>query len=214
MTHPFMHTIPGSISEPLTFGAGLDDRGQWRSALQHQRASFGPAMSIAPPVHDLLVDHFSERQLRQALGLFATGVTVVTACLPDGQRAGLTVSSFNSVSLQPPLVLWSLSRNSQSVPVFESVSHYAIHVLSADQLALGERFAGPRDQRWADLQHGWSPHGCPLLEGCLAVFECRQHSRHPEGDHVIFVGRVEHCSSGTSSLPLLYHQGRMFPQKA
>jgi flavin reductase (DIM6/NTAB) family NADH-FMN oxidoreductase RutF len=171
-------------------------------------------MSIAQPAHDPWVAPLSELHLRQTLGLFVTGVTVVTACLPDGQRAGLTVSSFNSVSLQPPLVLWSLSRNSQSMPIFESVSHYAIHVLSADQLALGERFAGPREQRWAGLQHGWSPHGCPLLEGCLAVFECSQHSRHPEGDHVIFVGRVEHCSSGPSSLPLLYHRGRMFPQQA
>jgi flavin reductase (DIM6/NTAB) family NADH-FMN oxidoreductase RutF len=170
-------------------------------------------MSLDQPAQDLLIPDFSERQLRQALGLFATGVTVVTACQPDGQRAGLTVSSFNSVSMQPPLVLWSLSRHSQSMQVFESVSHYAIHILGADQLTLGERFAGPREQRWASLQHGWSPRGCPLLEGCIAVFECSQHSRHVEGDHVIFVGQVESCRSGPASPPLLYHQGQMFPQR-
>lgn len=168
--------------------------------------------SVLSSKHRLLSD-FSEPQLRQALGLFVTGVTVVTACQADGQRAGLTVSSFNSVSMQPPLVLWSLSRSSQSMQVFESVSHYAIHVLGADQLALGERFAGPREQRWEDLSHDWSTHGCPLLSGCLAVFECSQHSRHVEGDHVIFVGQVQSCYSGPGSSPLLYHRGRMFPQK-
>lgn len=154
-----------------------------------------------------------EPRFRQALGLFATGVTVVTARLPDGQRAGLTVSSFNSVSLQPPLVLWSLSRQSQSLSVFESASHYAIHVLGAHHLALGERFAGPRELRWAGLPHHWSPHGCPLLEGCMAVFECSQRNRYIEGDHVIFVGQVESCQSGPGSLALLYHRGQMFPQK-
>ena len=136
-------------------------------------------------------------------------MTVVTACGAGGQRAGLTVSSFNSVSLEPPLVLWSLNRNSSSLAVLESTLHYAIHVLGADQLALGERFAGPRDRRWQGLSHGWSPHGCPLLEGCVAVFECRQKSRYVEGDHLIFVGQVLACMSQPDRRPLLYHQGRM-----
>jgi flavin reductase (DIM6/NTAB) family NADH-FMN oxidoreductase RutF len=171
-------------------------------------------MSLAQPATELLLKDFSQSQLRQALGLFATGVTVVTACGADGERVGLTASSFNSVSMHPPLVLWSLSRLSHSMQVFESVSHYAIHVLGADQLALGERFAGPREQRWTGLPHGWSPHGCPLLDGCLAVFECSQRSRHAEGDHVIFVGQVEACRSGSGPLlPLLYHRGQMFPHQ-
>lgn len=152
-----------------------------------------------------------ESQLRLCLGLFATGVTVVTACGPDGERAGLTVSSFNSVSLQPPLVLWSLNRASQSMAIFESAQHHVIHVLGAHQLALGERFAGPSAQRWEGLDHGWSQHGCPLLEGCLAVFECRQRSRHVEGDHVIFVAQVQACRSHPDAAPLLYHRGQMFP---
>lgn len=164
-----------------------------------------PAPAAPPQTQDF------EYQFRQSLSLFATGVTVVTACSADGERAGLTVSSFNSVSLQPPLVLWSLNRGSQSMSVFESAQHHVIHVLGADQLALGERFAGPRAQRWEGLLHGWSQQGCPLLDGCLAVFECRQRSRHVEGDHVIFVAQVEACRSSSNTAPLLYHRGQMFP---
>lgn len=142
--------------------------------------------------------------------MFATGVTVVTACGAGGERAGLTVSSFNSVSLEPPLVLWSLHRASSSMAVLETAQHYAIHVLGADQLALGERFAGPRALRWQGLSHGWSAQGCPLLEGCVAVFECRQKSRYAEGDHLIFVGEVLACMGQPDRQPLLYHQGQMF----
>lgn len=154
---------------------------------------------------------FSSQQFRQALGQFATGVTVVTACSAAGERVGLTVSSFNSVSLEPPLVLWSLNRTSHSMAAFATVSHYVIHVLGADQQALGERFAGPREQRWEDLPHDWSEGGAPLLRGCLAVFECADHSRHAAGDHVIFVAEVTRCASASPRAPLLYHGSRFHP---
>ena len=164
-------------------------------------------MSLAPPVAPAPSSQLSSTEFRQALGQFATGVTVVTACGADGQPVGLTVSSFNSVSLQPPLVLWSLSLNSQAMPVFASIDHYAIHVLGAHQLALAERFAGPREKRWLGLAHGWSAAGVPLLEGCVARFECRARSAHEEGDHVIFVAQVERCDSTDGLQPLLYHRG-------
>ncbi len=151
---------------------------------------------------------FYSLQLRQALAHFATGVTVVTACSPDGQRAGLTVNSFNSVSLEPPLVLWSLGCSSSSMAVFAAASHHVIHVLGADQQALGERFAGPREQRWLDLTHGWSHGGAPLLAGCAAVFECQSLSQQTAGDHVIFIAEVTRCFSDGPRAPLLYHGSR------
>lgn len=151
---------------------------------------------------------FSSPQFRQALGQFATGVAIVTARSPDGVLAGLTVSSFNSVSLQPPLVLWSLNSASSAMAVLAEASHYAIHVLGADQQALAERFAGPREQRWSGVD--WRPGACgaPLLTGCVAVFECFNRSQYEEGDHVIFVGEVERCSSRPGHAPLIYHAGR------
>lgn len=152
--------------------------------------------------------------LRAALGRFATGVTIVTACAPDGQPVGLTVSSFNSVSLAPPLVLWSLAHTSGSMAAFLQASHYAIHVLSAGQRALAERFASKGVDRWQDLPFASGAGGVPLLPGAVAVFECRSRSRYDEGDHVIFVGEVERCAHRTDLAPLLYHGGRLLTEPA
>jgi flavin reductase (DIM6/NTAB) family NADH-FMN oxidoreductase RutF len=157
---------------------------------------------------------FSSSQFRQALGQFATGVTVVTARSADGELAGLTVSSFNAVSLQPPLVLWSLNKTSGAMSLLNKASHYAIHVLAADQQALAERFAGPREQRWVGQPWQQASCGAPLLPGCLAVFECFSRSQYNEGDHVIFVGEVERCQSRSASSPLLYHGGRFHAEHA
>lgn len=151
---------------------------------------------------------FSSQDFRRALGRFATGVTVVTARSPKGELAGLTVSSFNSVSLDPPLVLWSLKNSSHSMTVLSQASHYAIHVLGAGQQALAERFAGPRELRWSGQASTLSAKGVPLLPGCVAVFECFNRSQYEEGDHLIFVGEVERCSSDVTASPLLYHGGR------
>jgi flavin reductase (DIM6/NTAB) family NADH-FMN oxidoreductase RutF len=169
-------------------------------------------MSLALPNTDAAPAAFSSAEFRQALSQFATGVTVVTACDANGERAGLTVSSFNSVSLQPPLVLWSLNQASQSMAVLGQAQHYAIHVLGAHQLALAERFTGPREARWVDLPHRWSAHGVPLLDDCLAVFECRHRSHHEEGDHLIFVAQVERCHRGSDAPPLLYHRSRLITE--
>ena len=129
------------------------------------------------------------RAFRQCLGAFVTTVDA------DGTRHGLTASSFNSVSLTPPLVLWSLARRAASLPVFADGSHYAIHVLAASQKALAERFATHGVDRWAGVDYTLGISGAPLLEGCVATFECFNRSRHEEGDHVIFVGEVERCTS-------------------
>ena len=144
--------------------------------------------------------------------MFATGVTIVTARSAQGDLVGLTVSSFNTVSLAPPLVLWSLAHSAASLPVFAAGAPYAIHVLGAQQQALAERFATRGVDRWADVVHTAGVSGAPLLEGAVATFECFNRSRYEEGDPVIFVGEVERCTHDAGAAPLLYHGGRFYTE--
>ncbi|MBP6395194.1 MAG: flavin reductase family protein [Giesbergeria sp.] len=144
--------------------------------------------------------------------MFATGVTIVTARSAQGDLVGLTVSSFNTVSLAPPLVLWSLAHSAASLPVFAAGAPYAIHVLGAQQQALAERFATRGVDRWAGVQYTSAANGTPLLAGAVATFECFNRSRYDEGDHVIFVGEVERCSRTAGAAPLLYHGGRFYTE--
>lgn len=145
-----------------------------------------------------------------ALAQFATGVTVITTRLNGEKFLGLTASSFNAVSLDPPLVLWSLSLNAKSLPVFTKNSHYVINILAADQLKLAEQFSKPSIDRFAGVEYTLSATGLPVLNGASAWMECRNRSRYPEGDHVIFVGEVEHCEFQARS-PLVYHGGELLP---
>ena len=155
---------------------------------------------------------FTRQDFRAALGLFATGVTIVTARAADGTPVGLTANSFNSVSLSPPLVLWSLSLQAGSMPVFAKGSHYAIHILAADQRALAERFAARGADRFAGLDWREGSGGVPLLDGAAAVLECHNRNRHEEGDHVIFVGEVEQCRYRADASPLIFHGGRFYTE--
>lgn len=159
-----------------------------------------PASSAAAP-------EFDSRQFRDALSQFATGVTVITTRLDGGNFLGLTASSFNSVSLAPPLVLWSLSQAATSLPVFTGNSHYVINVLAGDQRALAERFAMRIENRFEGVDFRLSPTGLPILNGAAAWFECHNRSRYPEGDHVIFVGEVERCEVEPKPA-LVFHGGR------
>ena len=155
---------------------------------------------------------FSVPDFRAALGMFATGVTIVTARDAAGVRVGLTANSFNSVSLAPPLVLWSLSQRAASLPAFSAGTHYAINILAADQHALAERFASKSVDRFAGVAFREGGDGAPILEGAAAVFECFNRSRYEEGDHVIFVGEVERCESRPGAQPLIFHGGRYFTE--
>jgi flavin reductase (DIM6/NTAB) family NADH-FMN oxidoreductase RutF len=155
---------------------------------------------------------FSVDQFRAALGTFATGVTIVTARDAGGVPIGLTANSFNSVSLDPPLVLWSLSREAGSMPHFSRGSHYAINILAADQRDLAERFSRKEGDRFAGVAFREGSMGAPILEGAAAVFECFNRSRYAEGDHVIFVGEVEHCERRAGAQPLIFHGGRYFTE--
>ena len=151
---------------------------------------------------------FSSQEFRAALGMFATGVTIVTARTAEGLVIGLTANSFNSVSL----VLWSLSQQAGSLAVFRAGSHYAINVLAKDQVQLAERFALRGADRWNGVKFMDGVGGAPLLEGACATFECFNRSRYDEGDHVIFVGEVERCSWREGTSPLLFHGGRYFTE--
>ena len=150
---------------------------------------------------------FDSRHFRNALSQFATGVTVITTRLEDGRFLGLTASSFNSVSLNPPLVLWSLASGANSLPVFTGNSHYVINVLAADQAALANQFSRRIENRFEGVEFELSRTGLPILKGVSAWFECHNRSRYPEGDHVIFVGEVEHCEV-TPQAALVFHDGR------
>lgn len=155
---------------------------------------------------------FSPDEFRDALAMFATGVTIVTARAADGSLVGLTANSFNSVSLTPPLVLWSLSRGAASMAALSTGSHYAINILAAGQKDLAERFATKNIDRWADVAFTEGLGGAPVLVGAAASFECFNRSRYDEGDHVIFVGEVERCAHTAGASPLLYHGGRFYTE--
>jgi flavin reductase (DIM6/NTAB) family NADH-FMN oxidoreductase RutF len=172
---------------------------------EHRQSAMARTLRAAPP-------SFSADEFRASLAMFATGVTIVTARMADGQPIGLTANSFNSVSIDPPLVLWSLSRQAGSMPAFARGSHYAINILAADQRTLAERFASKEVARFDGVAFQPGNSGVPLLDGAAAAFECFNRSRYEEGDHVIFVGEVERCVRRAGAHPLIFHGGRYFTE--
>ncbi len=169
-------------------------------------------MRSTVPVRQAQPPSFSTAEFRSCLAMFATGVTIVTARTAGGELVGLTANSFNSVSLTPPLVLWSLSQAAASMPAIRTGTHYAINILAADQKALAERFAAKGADRWASVAFTDGIAGAPVLEGAAAVFECFNRSRYDEGDHAIFVGEVERCTHRAGASPLLFHGGRFYTE--
>jgi 3-hydroxy-9,10-secoandrosta-1,3,5(10)-triene-9,17-dione monooxygenase reductase component len=146
------------------------------------------------------------KQFRKALGSFTTGVTVVTTRGVEGEDVGLTANSFNSVSLDPPMVLWSLDRKSSSAAAFLAAEHFAVHILASDQEHVSNQFAKRGIDRFAGLAVERGHGDVPLLAGCSARFECRALYRHDGGDHVIFVGEVVAFDS-FGRAPLVFHAG-------
>jgi 3-hydroxy-9,10-secoandrosta-1,3,5(10)-triene-9,17-dione monooxygenase reductase component len=147
------------------------------------------------------------KALRTALGAFATGVTIVTTRDAGGSDVGLTANSFSSVSLNPPMVLWSLAKTSSSIEAFRNAGHFAVHILSADQDNLSGRFASKGIDKFADVKLERGPGEVPLLGGCTARFECRTAFQYEGGDHVIFVGEVVNLTHSQRP-PLIFHGGR------
>lgn len=149
------------------------------------------------------------KEFRDALGRFATGVTVITTANGAGELFGLTANSFTSLSLDPPLVLFCLDRKAMSFDAFKSAGHFAVNVLSEDQQELSSHFARSVTDKWNGVAHDTLDSGCPVLPGCIATMECETHEIHKGGDHVIIVGRVIDIRSGHDhSRPLLFYQGR------
>jgi flavin reductase (DIM6/NTAB) family NADH-FMN oxidoreductase RutF len=145
--------------------------------------------------------------LRSALGRFATGVTLATCTDAHGTPVGLTVNSFGALSLDPPLVQWSLRCESPSLPAFEAAAHFAINVLGEQHIELSRRFAAAHGNRFELGRWALGRHGAPVLAGALAVFECRRRSAERHGDHVLLIGEVLHHSAH-SGAPLLFHASR------
>lgn len=146
------------------------------------------------------------RAFRRCLGQFATGVTVMTA-QHSGERAGMAVNSFSALSLEPPLVLWSIRRASASLPVFTGASHFAVNVLAGDQVEVANLFATPGIDKFAAARWHAGRTGSPVLAGTIATMECARERLLDGGDHLIVIGRVLHFARHAGE-PLLFAQGR------
>ena len=145
---------------------------------------------------------------RKALGHFATGITVISTVDHEGKPVGITANSFNSVSLDPPLILFSLAKTAFSLAAFASHRHFAVNILKEGQDALSNRFATPSADKWAGVEHTTWDSGCPILVDSLASFECRVRNIYDGGDHLIFVGEVLQLFSESEGRPLIYYAGR------
>ncbi|OLO09330.1 hypothetical protein BTW08_02165 [Salinicola sp. MH3R3-1] len=148
-----------------------------------------------------------KRVLRNALGAFATGVTIVTTKTLNGSDLGRTANSFSSVSLDPPLILWSLSKTSSSFESFKQAAYFAVHILSADQDSLSGAFASSSANPFDTVAVERGHDGIPLIEQCSARFECKTTYQYEGGDHIIFVGEIIGFQHSATP-PLLFHGGR------
>ncbi|WP_449432537.1 flavin reductase [Pseudomonas putida] len=150
---------------------------------------------------------FDLQAFRAALGTFTTGVTIITTQAEDGSPVGITANSFNSVSLNPPLVLWSLAKNARSLPVFTEGRHWNVHVLSTEQETLSGRFARQGEDKFSEVQLDTGISTAPLLQDCTARFQCRTAFQYEGGDHVIFVGEVL-AFDHSDRAPLAFQSGQ------
>jgi flavin reductase (DIM6/NTAB) family NADH-FMN oxidoreductase RutF len=162
----------------------------------------------SPHAHRHAQESIDPQAFRIALGCFATGITIVTAVAPSGELLGVTANSFNSVSLDPPLVLFSLHRAAYSLGAFTDGGHFAVNILDEGQRELSMRFAKALGDKWSGVDYEFWETGAPILKGCLASFECRTRALYDGGDHVIFLGEVLRLRTGEGSRPLLYFRGR------
>src|SRR5580698_2933034 len=153
-----------------------------------------------------MVENSDLRAFRRALGQFATGVGVVTAHTERGDPIGLTISSFNAVSLNPPLILFSVARDALSLQPLRDAAGFAVNILGYEQRSLSDRFAKSKADKWSSVEFTRGHHDAPLLSGALAHFECSPYAEHDGGDHLIFVARVVRYSSWVGQ-PLIFFRG-------
>ncbi|HWI09847.1 MAG TPA: flavin reductase [Burkholderiaceae bacterium] len=149
---------------------------------------------------------FDPKEFRKTLGTFTTGVTIITTRAADGTPVGITANSFNSVSLDPPMVLWSLARNARSLAAFDKAQHWAVHILSADQEPLSNRFARSSEDKFSGVPVDTGIGDVPLLSNCTSRLQCRTSFKYEGGDHIIFVGEVL-AFDRNDVAPLVFHGG-------
>lgn len=152
------------------------------------------------------VTEFDSKAFRRALGNFATGITVITATTPSGEKTGVTANSFNSVSLDPALILWSIDKRSGSFSIFQEASHFAVNILAADQIDISNHFARPSDDKFAGIEYTKGHGDAPLLPDTAACFQCEAYETVDGGDHWILIGKVV-AFEDAGRAPLVYHQG-------
>ncbi|MCW5684103.1 MAG: flavin reductase family protein [Pseudolabrys sp.] len=150
---------------------------------------------------------FDRRSFRDALAAFATGVTVISTVRDNGERIGITANSFGSVSLDPPLVLFSIAKRAHSLAGFLHAPRFAVSVLASDQGAVSNRFAVSSGEKWDGTDYSTAENGCPIINGALASFECDRHAHHEAGDHVILIGLVRRFERLATGEPLMFFRG-------
>ncbi|MSO98779.1 MAG: flavin reductase [Rhodospirillaceae bacterium] len=165
-----------------------------------------PAMASEFSGVDPAADEVARREFRKTLGQFATGVTVMTGLGPSGERVGLTVNSFNSLSLDPPLILWSIAKTTAAFKCFQMSDAFAVNMLSAGQESWARQMAQSATDKFQGVKIRGGRGGVPLIEDCVAYFECDVWARYPGGDHDIIVGLVRRTMN-TGKAPLLFHDG-------
>lgn len=186
-----------------------------RALIDEPRAAGAHAPHSLPHIQDdgltgdwLGGDRVDGRALRDTAGAFPSGVTVITATGPDGSKVGMTVSSFTSVSLEPPLILVCVAKSARSLPAFRVGTPMGVNVLGSDQASVAMRFASRSEDRFAGVPHGAGPNGVPLLDGVAAWLSTHIHRIYDGGDHLILLARVNEVHR-SGLRPLLYHSGRM-----
>ena len=156
-----------------------------------------------PPLGD---NEASRRELRTALGQFATGVTVIATRAPDGRLVGVTANSFGALSLQPPLVVWALRTTSANLAAFIAAGRFVVSVLAEEQVDVSRTFATHSDNKFEGVSYALNQHDMPLLHGACAWFECKTVSHQTAGDHCLFIAEIENYSA-TDVTPLVFHAG-------
>jgi len=149
-----------------------------------------------------------QREFRNAVGCFATGVTVVTTLDSNGAKVGITANSFSSLSLDPPLILFCIDSKINSFDAFENCANFIVNVLNEEQQDISNNFARSSDEKWEGIMHDFGENGCPSFANAVAILECRKHAIHEGGDHLIVVGEVTHIKYDSGNKrPLLYYKG-------
>jgi flavin reductase (DIM6/NTAB) family NADH-FMN oxidoreductase RutF len=172
---------------------------------------FGMSGSIAmhessgksPPLDQIRPEDF-----RHVVGSFATGVTIITTTSPEGEAIGVTANSFSSVSLDPPLVLFSIARKLHSHAAFERSNHFSINVLHEGQLPLAKQFAISLGEKWKDVEFEMGAFGCRLISQAAATLECEKYASYDGGDHIIYVMRVLRINADPTRTPLVFWRGK------